>query len=107
MPILPAAAQSLGASLAVAGLLGGIVLLGTVLFDIPAGRFVGILGERKAMIISALIACGALVGAQLSTNIYALGACLIVLGAMNATFGVCWRCAASPISLIRPMRTAP
>lgn len=88
MPILPAAAQSLGASLAVAGLLGGIVLLGTVLFDIPAGRFVGILGERKAMIISALIACGALVGAQLSANIFALGACLIVLGAMNATFGL-------------------
>ena len=88
MPILPAAAENMGANLAVAGLLGGIVLLGTVLFDLPAGRLVALIGERKSMIVSALIACIALIGAQLSTNIYELGACMVVLGAMNAAFGL-------------------
>ena len=88
IPILPAAAEKMGANLAVAGLLGGIVLLGTVLFDLPAGRLVAFMGERKAMILSAFIACAALIGAQLSTNIYELGACMVVLGAMNAAFGL-------------------
>lgn len=88
LPILPSAAQNMGASLAVAGLLGGIVLLGTVLFDLPAGRVVAVIGERRAMILSALVTATALIGAQLSPNIYSLGACMIVIGAMNASFGL-------------------
>lgn len=87
-PILPSAAQHMGASLAVAGFLGGIVLLGTVLFDIPAARIVSSLGERRSMILSALVTALALVGAQLSINIWQLGACMMVAGAMNASFGL-------------------
>jgi MFS family permease len=88
IPILPAAAEKMGANLAMAGLLGGIILLGTVLFDLPAGRVVAVLGERRSMILSALIAAAALIGAQLSTTLIELGACMVIIGAMNATFGL-------------------
>jgi MFS family permease len=88
IPILPTAAENLGASLPVAGLIAGLALIGTVLFDVPAARLVNHFGERKAMIIAGLLAAIALTGALLSTSLLLLGASVLVAGAMASIFGL-------------------
>jgi MFS family permease len=88
IPILPTAAEQLGANLPVAGLIAGLALIGTVLFDVPAARMVNHFGERKAMIIAGLLAALALTGALLSTNLIFLGLSVLVAGAMASVFGL-------------------
>ena len=46
VPMIPASAERLGASIPLAGLIAGLVMLGTVFADIPAARVVNRLGER-------------------------------------------------------------
>lgn len=88
IPILPTAAQHLGASLPVAGFIAGLTMLGTVLFDVPAARLVRRFGERNAMLTSAFIAAAALLLALVSTNLWQLGAAVLVAGAMISSFGL-------------------
>ena len=60
MPILPLAAQDLGASIALAGIIAALRGLGNYIFDIPAGIVVGRIGERWSILcsgVSLIIAC--------------------------------------------------
>ena len=50
IPIIPIAASNLGASLAIAGFISGMIMIGEVVGDVPSGWVVGRMGERKAMI---------------------------------------------------------
>jgi MFS family permease len=88
IPILPTAAEQLGASLPEAGLVAGLAMIGTVLFDVPAARLVNYFGERKAMIIAGLLGAVALTGALLSTALIMLGASVLLAGAMASIFGL-------------------
>jgi MFS family permease len=88
IPVLPTAAQQLGASLPVAGFIAGLTMLGTVLFDIPAARLVRRFGERTAMLAASLIAAAALVLAMLAQNLWQLGAGALIAGAMISAFGL-------------------
>jgi MFS family permease len=88
IPILPTAAEQLGANLPVAGLIAGLALIGTVLFDVPAARMVNHFGERKAMIIAGFFAALALTGALFSSNLILLGLSVLVAGAMASVFGL-------------------
>ena len=50
IPIIPIVAHNLGATLAVAGLIAAMVMVGELVGDIPSGWIVSRIGERTAMI---------------------------------------------------------
>ena len=88
IPIIPASAARLGADLPTAGLIAGFVMLGTLLADIPAARVVNAIGERKAMMWSALSAMAGILIAIIADNIFALGAAVLMVGASAAVFAL-------------------
>lgn len=88
IPIIPASAERLGADLPTAGLIAGFVMLGTLLADVPAARFVSAFGERKAMLWSSLSAMAGIFIAVVAGNIFALGAAVLLVGASAAVFAL-------------------
>ena len=87
-PILPATAERFGADLPMAGFIAGLVMIGTLFFDIPAARLVNRFGERNAMIAASLIASVGILLAGNATNLLVLGIGVFIAGAMNAVFGL-------------------
>jgi MFS family permease len=88
LPIIPASAQALGASLPTAGIILGLVMIGTLFADIPAARLINILGERKAMMSAAAVASLGILLASLATSLWVLGLGVLILGASVAVFGL-------------------
>ncbi len=88
IPIIPASAERLGADLPTAGVIPGLVMLGTLLADLPAAKFVDAVGERRAMMWSALSAMFGIFVAFIAGNIYALGGAVLVVGASAAVFAL-------------------
>lgn len=88
LPILPTTALHLGASLPVAGLVAGLTMVGTVIFDVPAAKLVHKYGERRSMLASSLVAAVALIAAMISPNLWALGLSVLIAGAMISTFAL-------------------
>lgn len=88
IPIIPASAERLGADLPTAGIIAGLVMVGTLLADLPAARLVDALGERRAMMWSALAAMAAIFGAFMAGNIYVLGFAVLLVGAAAAVFAL-------------------
>lgn len=88
VPILPSAAQHLGASLPVAGFIAGLTMVGTVLFDVPAAKLVHRFGERRAMLLSSVIAAAALIGALMANTLWLLGIWILIAGAMISVFAL-------------------
>jgi MFS family permease len=88
LPIIPASAQALGASLPTAGIILGLVMIGTLFADIPAARLINILGERKAMMSAAVVASLGILLASLATSLWVLGLGVFILGASVAVFGL-------------------
>lgn len=88
IPILPTAAEHLGANLPTAGLVAGLTMIGTVAFDIPAAKLVHKLGERRAMMWSSWVAATAIIGAMLATNLWLMAIAVFVAGAMISTFAL-------------------
>jgi MFS family permease len=88
VPMIPASAERLGASLPLAGIIAGFVMIGTVLADIPAARVVDRFGERRSMLYSALVAAFGLVIAVVSQNIWLLAAGVMIVGFSAAVFAL-------------------
>jgi MFS family permease len=88
LPIIPASAQALGASLPTAGIILGLVMIGTLFADIPAARLINVLGERKAMMMSAAVASIGSLIALLALNLWVLGLGIFILGASVAVFAL-------------------
>jgi MFS family permease len=88
LPIIPASAQALGASLPTAGIILGLVMIGTLFADIPAARLINVLGERKAMMSAAAVASLGILLASLATALWVLGLGVFMLGASVAVFGL-------------------
>ena len=76
IPIIPVLAHNLGAGLALAGFIGGMIMVGEMLGDIPSGWVVSRFGERNSMIGSALLC------------IVGLTVCLVSPGELTLTIGV-------------------
>jgi MFS family permease len=76
IPIIPVLAHNLGAGLALAGFIGGMIMVGEMVGDIPSGWVVSRFGERRSMIGSALLC------------IVGLVICLIAPGDLMLTIGV-------------------
>lgn len=88
IPIVPVIAQNVGASLATAGLVAGMLTLGIVMGDIPSGWVISRIGERKAMLWSTLLA---LLGSGLAlaaTTPLVLGAGIFLIGLATSAFAL-------------------
>jgi MFS family permease len=88
IPIIPVVANSLGASLAVAGLIASMIMLGELFGDIPSGWIVSRIGERTAMIYAALLSIVGLVTALLAPNPWVLGVGILAVGLSTAVFAL-------------------
>jgi MFS family permease len=80
LPVVALTAVSLGASTALAGVIVALQGIGRMVFNIPAGRLVDGLGERRAMAIGTAILVGALVGCVLSPSPLWFAGCMVAMG---------------------------
>jgi MFS family permease len=55
LPILPVSAVLYGFSLAEAAIVATVLMLGTLVFEVPAARITARIGERRAIIASSVI----------------------------------------------------
>lgn len=88
LPIVPLVATDLGASLAVAGLVAAMVMLGELVGDIPSGWVVARIGERTAMIWATLLTVIGLVAAILAPTPLLLGLGMLLVGLATAVFSL-------------------
>jgi MFS family permease len=88
IPIIPTVADNLGASLAIAGLIASMIMLGELFGDIPSGWIVSRIGERTAMIYASLIAMAGLVTAMIAPNPWMLGVAIFLIGLATAVFAL-------------------
>lgn len=88
IPSVPASALLLGANLATAGFITGLMMIGRLAADIPAAKFVDALGERKAMIAASGAAAIGILFSLFATNLFMLGSGVFIVGAAAAVFGL-------------------
>ena len=88
IPILPTAAERLGADLPMAGFIAGLTMMGMVFFDIQSSRIVNKLGERRAMILAAIVASACITAAMFAPNLWVLGASVFLAGSMASIFAL-------------------
>jgi MFS family permease len=88
LPIIPASAGALGADLPTAAVITGLVMVGTLVADIPAARLINLVGERKAMLSAAAVGSVGVLVALLSTTLWMLGAGMFLLGASVSVFAL-------------------
>lgn len=88
IPLIPASAERLGADLPTAAMVAGLVLIGTLVADLPAAKIVNRFGERLSMIWATFIAVTGVSLALAATNILMIGAGVFLLGMTAAIFGL-------------------
>ncbi len=88
IPVIPLAADSLGATLAIAGVIGAAVMVGELFGNIPSGWLVSRIGERPAMIGAALLSVLGLLLCILSPDPLWLAIGVFLVGLAAATFGL-------------------
>lgn len=88
IPIVPVIAQNVGANLATAGLVAGMLTLGIVFGDIPSGWVISRIGERMAMLWSTLIALMGAGFALAATNPFVLGLGIFFIGLATSAFAL-------------------
>jgi MFS family permease len=88
LPIIAVYAHDLGASLALAGLVAALILVGQLLGNLPGGWVVDRFGERNAMLAASGLNIAALAGCALTTRPEPLVVCALLIGVSNAVFGL-------------------
>jgi MFS family permease len=88
IPIIPTVAHSLGATLAVAGLIAAMIMVGEVFGDIPSGWLVARVGERNSLIGAAGVAIVGLAIATFAPNPLVLGIGIVLVGLATAVFAL-------------------
>ncbi|MBM7505167.1 MFS transporter [Agromyces aurantiacus] len=88
IPVIPVVATERGASLALAGLIAAMLMVGQLLGDLPAGWLVARIGERTAMIGASAVASAGTLLALLVPTERALGVGVFLLGLATAVFGL-------------------
>ncbi|ROR72349.1 putative MFS family arabinose efflux permease [Bogoriella caseilytica] len=86
VPVIAPSATSLGASLAAAGFIAALLHIGQILADLPAGAFAARVGDRRAMLVAAVVAGLGFAGAALSPGLITLGLAILLIGAASAVF---------------------
>jgi MFS family permease len=85
-PIVALTALDLGATTATAGLIITLIGVGQIVGNVPSSVLVSRLGDRRAMVVAALVAAGSLVMCFRAPGLVSFGAAVTVIGACNATF---------------------
>lgn len=88
IPLLPAVAGDLGATLAIAGLVAGMIMIGELAGDIPSGWIVSRIGERGAMLGASAASIIGLVICLVSTSWVTLTIGVFVIGLATAVFAL-------------------
>lgn len=88
IPIIPIAANNLGATLAIAGLVAGILTIGELFGNIPSGWLIARVGERPAMIGASVLSVVGLVICVIAPNPVALGFGVLLIGLATAVFAL-------------------
>jgi MFS family permease len=88
IPSIPATALLLGADLATAGLITGLLMIGRLVADLPAAKLIDFLGERRAMIVAAAAGAIGILPSLFAANLFMLGAGVFIVGAGSAVFGL-------------------
>ena len=88
IPIIPIAASSLGASLAFAGFVAALILVGELIGDVPSGIVVGRIGERNAMIGAAVVSVVGLLVCTVAPNPWFLAVGVFLVGVSTAVFAL-------------------
>src|SRR5690625_3402313 len=77
---------SLGATIALAGLLTALLPIGKILADIPAGAIAARIGDRRTMILASGVAVAAAIFAALAGTVAAFAVAVLVLGMTDAVY---------------------
>ncbi|MCX7522005.1 MFS transporter [Microbacterium sp. STN6] len=88
IPIIPIVASNLGAGLALAGFIGGMIMVGELLGDIPSGWVVARVGERNAMIWASFLCIIGLGICVASPTTWALTIGVFLIGIATAVFAL-------------------
>ncbi|PZE58048.1 MFS transporter [Curtobacterium sp. MCPF17_001] len=88
IPIIPIAADSLGASLAIAGFVASLILVGELIGDVPSGVVVARIGERNAMIGAAVVSVVGLLVCTVAPNPLVLAVGVFLVGLSTAVFAL-------------------
>lgn len=88
IPIIPIAADSLGASLAFAGFVAALILVGELIGDVPSGVVVARIGERNAMIGAAVVSVVGLLVCTIAPNPWVLALGVFLVGVSTAVFAL-------------------
>lgn len=88
MPIIALSARELGASLGVAALLVAVLGIGTLLGDLPSGAIAARIGERRALLVAAVLEAVGMLLAGLAGGLVALFGGVLVIGLAASLFGL-------------------
>jgi MFS family permease len=88
IPLIPLVADSLGASLAFAGFIAAMVMVGELVGDIPSGAVVSRFGERNSMIAASLLAILAVLVCIVAPNPVVLLVGIFLIGLATAVFAL-------------------
>lgn len=87
-PIIAVSARELGASVGVAALLVGALGLGQLVGDLPSGALAARIGERRALMLAAVVEGVGMLVSALATGLAVLFAGVVVIGLAGALFGL-------------------
>jgi MFS family permease len=88
IPLIPIVANNLGASLALAGFIAAMVMLGELVGDIPSGWVVSRIGERNAMIWASMLTVIAVLICIAAPSPLVLGIGIFLIGLATAVFAL-------------------
>ncbi|MFC5501107.1 MFS transporter [Lysinimonas soli] len=88
IPVIPVVAGNVGATLAIAGFVSGMLVVGELIGDIPSGAVIARIGERTAMIAASGLSVLGLFTALLAPNPWVLALGILVVGIATAVFAL-------------------
>lgn len=88
LPVIALSARGLGASVGFAAFLVGVLGIGQFAGSLPAGALVVRIGERRALLVAAVVSAVAWAAAIVVRTPWLLGATLLVAGLAGAVFGL-------------------
>ncbi len=88
LPVIPASALALNADIPTAGLIAGLLMVGVLIADLPAGRLVDRIGERRSMILGAILGSLGVVAVALGHSLLLMALGVFSLGVGIAIFAL-------------------
>ncbi|MEY4648678.1 MAG: hypothetical protein RL009_1094, partial [Actinomycetota bacterium] len=88
LPVIPASALALNADIPTAGLIAGLLMVGVLIADLPAGRLVDRIGERRSMILGAILGSFGVVAVALGHSLLLMALGVFSLGVGIAIFAL-------------------